>query len=557
MANTPAIEWIRIDDFRPGIAQQPGVGYPPGQAQAAGTFRCIADDSGALVPLPRRQTLISGIDYNSGDPDDGYWIVGFFIAGPILPTGGLAGASDTPIEAFIAVEYIDNDVRHFRTTLHKLYEPTPSTANIVSIDSAETSPASICRGVSFGLTRDYYPDETLPGIPIVVFHWFAGGGNDETFAWAFPDPNASNVDGVYEIVDDKTIERVTCHQNRVVLFETAIYSHGDDGLWTTNENVFWTLVNDISQLSQDVSPNTGAASIFVSENPTGYAVVTTMTAGELFLVKAFGGGGASILGDLDTASVQTLPNLPAVGYEGVDAARLEYGVLYPSRYAGAWVWTGGGSVQRVSSLLDNDFWFFDDIPIIGVSYSWATWGDWVAGPNNWLWDSTGGVDGQGSWWRLEDPSDVRIRWMREAIGQPQILTGAVSEYTSLEEDVAFAWKLYEQSGSPLLANNYTWVSHPLPSTIDREIDAKELMVTMMGEGTIDIILVGREGDSATIQFTVDSAIPVRERKSVKCTGSFIEVVVESTGADNGPAPEIHAIELGVQPLNIVGRNNVA
>src|SRR5215831_6387176 len=56
-AQNDAYQWINIRDFRPGIADNPGSNYPPGQAQRNLTWRCIANRAGALVPLPQGQIL--------------------------------------------------------------------------------------------------------------------------------------------------------------------------------------------------------------------------------------------------------------------------------------------------------------------------------------------------------------------------------------------------------------------------------------------------------------------------------------------------------------------
>src|SRR5215475_5684153 len=82
-----SLQYITINDFKPGISDDPGANYPSGAAQRDSTFRCIANRQGALTPLPARTIPFSMPADGTPGPDTRYAIDGLY-APPIsmLPT---------------------------------------------------------------------------------------------------------------------------------------------------------------------------------------------------------------------------------------------------------------------------------------------------------------------------------------------------------------------------------------------------------------------------------------------------------------------------------------
>lgn len=437
----------------------------------------------------------------------------------------------------MSYEYI-NDTgapqRRYRLARVRTFETAAPSDSIKSIDSAELTPsATSMRATTFDTSRSKQSAPTQPGIPIVVMSWYAGGGGSEKFTSAFPDDTAPTVTGVKDISTTIRAESFT-HQGRVIVLERTGYDHGANGQWSTNENIYYTDVNNVNVLS-------AIAMVAVPENPSGYGTWASMSAGELFLVKA-SGGALTINGDLADPTIIKLPNVQSTGYAGCRGAFTPIGFFYTSANEGAWVWAGGDTAQNVSPQLEGDFWMHPtatSIFIGAITAQHERWGDWVAVSNNWLLDI-----GTGNWWRLDDPGDVRF-WAFDSSWDGLALYGIPASFPTTVGDLPV---LYNWSRA-LGALSYSWQSHPIRESLDRRIGVREIVLRAQGPGTVTVTLTDESGTAIATAFTTTSSTyPQVIRKDVSFEGSFVTVRIQSDGGA-ATAPIVHSVALGYREDN--------
>lgn len=535
------LQWINLKDFTPGIHSkllgQGGVGgpYPLGAATEHETYRCLALPKGGLGPMPKRnKTILRGaIDVNANvvDPVGQYHVTGFYLDGPTVTTVNNPGAHPG---MFFSYEYIYNNAgtnqRRYRLERYRGFDSAGGFVNLKSINSVETTPSFDYRVTTFGTSRSLRATPLQPGIPIITAAWFAGRGTDEKMWIEYPNDATPTVDAPYDI---KTTEAgdVLAHQGRLLLFQRIIYNHGFQSNWASNENILYTRVNDV--LAANVSP---IPAVFVPENPSGYGTWGSMSANELFLVK-YSGGGLTVMGDIADPSVTRLPNIVSTGNLPNIGTNSPVGFVYGALKNGAWAWAGGDSCENLSPQLDPDFWV---VPVSrfkftgGVRGVWATCGDWVLAPNNWLYDTT-----TKSWWRLDDPEIARMWNMQVETGGGTIW-GAVTTFTDATTPIAHGY----DKNVPAL--NWSWKSHPIPKTVDRLVNVRELVLMVQGTGTVTVTLIGVDGATTTETFTgiASNTYPITIRKNTALKASSLSVRIQSDGGATG-APVVYELRIGV------------
>lgn len=504
--------------------QQGGTASPNeqlGAATEANTYRCIALPGGGLGPLPRQTgTYERATDLEASEPDgNGYCVTGFTTVGVL---SGDAGSR----ERIFAYEYVIGGVRKYKAEVYQEYDAGAGLVALKTITSADPSGALAYKSTTFGRTRSNRTDPFDSGPPIVVFAWYAPGGGFEKFVSAYPDPDAPAVNGVYNISTTLPAD-ILVHQGRVVLLSLVAWDHGPDATWSTNEDMYWTAVNDVSDLS--VIP-----AVFVPENPTGYGSWCSMSANELLLIKN-AGGGLTLNGDIDDPTVVNLPNVVPTGFMGCIGTSSPIGFIYGSWQAGVWVWNGGDVSQKISNQLEDDVFTVPNADeILGQKAQFEVWHDWVLTSNNWLFDTN-----NGGWWRLDDPDDVRLQWFStDDLGEELLATSLF--FTNANPVHGYA---YNRSAP---ARSYSWQSQPLWPSIGRDVDVREVTLVAHGTGTIDVTLTAYDGTPETHQVTVASNTPEMFRIAFHTRGKNIQLRLE-VGDGANPAPIIYLVDIGYKP----------
>lgn len=530
----PDLEYVNFRDFSAGIRQRlenqgsaNSPAWQPGVATIENTYRCIALRGGGLGPLPRRtySTGVTNFEASTPDLSGAYYVVGFYVAGTMNPATG----SVRPHEFHICTEYRVTDGtarRRFKWERLPVFSPGAPLELLKSMDMADDTVDQYV-SASFVTTRSNRTNENNPGVPVVAMAWYETTGGGQNFFGTFPDETNPSVTGTWTSSHGISAAPIVGHQGRIIMFQTSDYGHGAIGAWNTNENLWWSKVNNLGTLVQVAESL--PASVFSWENPDGYTAMASMSAGELFLVKR-GQGALTVNGDLNSPTVINLPNVPG-GRFPVNPCHTPLGVLYAG-VDGMYIWSGGDTATNVSSHLEPDvFETTDGAPILGFGQSWCYDGAWAWGPENWLFDP----QSQG-WWRYEDPSLLTIRHARHHGGR--FTYGNIAEYTNAtNSEVIYGWD------KALPALTYSWQSQPLWVSLDRHINVRQLILTAHGSGTITITLTGLGGATTSRQFTVSSNYPTTQRANVSLYGHAIKVRIEADGGAQ-PAPIVYQLQVG-------------
>lgn len=516
-----AIPPIEIRDFSPGIADNPGIGYPPGQATRTNTYRCYALPSGALVPAFRNDYTRNGDLFEASNPDAsaGYFCSGIYAVGPVTPL--VATFSGDAVELWIATEWGLTTPFKRRRLQRVLIDDSPNTTeDIITQSSAVSTDATIMWQAFFCQNRSNMADPTQPGIPIVVIGW---GSDIATFArlWEFPNDTTPTLNTPYEIATVSTYP--ISHQGRIVWHEPTIYRHGVDQAYNTGENVRWTDTNDVT--AANISPYQA----FYPEAADGYSIKASMTANELLLVKET--GAIVVYGDLDNPTVNNLPGVAGNAELFLcNGARSPIGFFYPAQ--GIWVWSGGDASQCISPHMLPDFY---KPPTVAAGSQGAWWypiDNFVFLSNNFFFDTL-----TKAFWQIENPATARFAYA----------TGA-------RHKVYFGKNFYTQSSPALIwgydltlkTRSYVWQNHPLWETVGNLVNIRQIEVIAEGTGTIKITCTGLAGATNDITVTLvgAGAYVERFRENFNLLAEYVQVKIEADSGNSSIAgPTIHSIAL--------------
>lgn len=526
------LKYVNIADFRPGIRNRTMIGEnswnpnspdSPGVATEEGTYRCVALPGGGLGPLPKRT-----LTFDVADPGDiaggDAWVSGMYVAGPIV------NDTERRHELWLAVQYENGGGnRRYRLTRTRLFDAANTEDLIKDLTGAADTDA--IQGTTFATTRANRSTPTEPGIPVVVIAWYEPGGGGEKFVSSFPDDVAPSGTAEFDITTDIAAEVVT-HQGRIVLLSMTDYDHGPTGGWSTNEDLYWTVVNDPSAFSSDI------ASVFVPESPGGFATAASLSANEILFIKRSGGGGFTLNGDLDDPTVVNLPKLVNGGIENI-GVNTPIGFLYGESSGLVWLWTGGDAVENVAPYMEDAFWQPANSEggksYIGPRMSWDCLGNQVWGPNGWLLDTD-----TGGWWRYDDLLTYTPRWVRRGDNRfiyvsPGYFDAGAGEPACYSYDRA----------TP--AFSYSWRSQPLPVSINRVLDVREILLLAAGEGEATVTLTGLDAATQveTITLTSDQPKLYRVNTSIQAHNVQVQVEMEAPTTED-PAPILYEIRVGHQ-----------
>lgn len=562
------VEWNSIKDFSPGIYHNVSPNHAPGCAQEDKTFRCHSGKDGMLLPLPKMTNTITS------DPlltvgaltSEEYRITGLMVNDPVYDPGDpYAGIYQNNSEIWVGFEWWDDDdtghinMRVQRYKHNLLTSPVWEVIGTRIYDQA-FDPAVRPRKTEFVTMRSNSLDPSMAG-PVVVA-WVMSG-----WAQMFPDDTTpsvastryipgDNVDGIIEhpAAEFLGVDGLVSHQGRAVIFPLTVLPLGAaDQVYTTNEGFYWTDINNLTVRDDTYSTGEFLKAVASYDNPTGYQVYESNTADELLLIKARGGA-IVISGNLNDFQVTTKQNVRGTGLSMNRGTNSPLGFVYPTDGGGVWLWEGGDISTSLTDHLDADFWRPPAVsPANGIQSEneWgyqnsqcSDWNQFVMFPNNWLWDT----DHKG-WWKIADQTDFVIhRWAQDWRGL--ICYGAPSGFTTDTDPV-----LYEFN-KVVLADSYSWQSHPLTETMERAVEVRELILVASGAGTVRVTARTAEDQTGqTLSFTIDETFsPNMIAGSVSVRGSHLTFEIQSTGTgEDAVAPTVHELKYGTIPYTMTPR----
>lgn len=548
------LQWVSLQDFTPGIwnrseralgSLNAGVAVPAplGAAQEVNTYRCIALPGGGLAPLPKRIESFSLAAPEATAPNSGYYVVGFYSYGEM--NVGIGGVSRYTDQIFVAVAYqiggtAEQRFRLYRQQIFAAAGPPYTTDTLRSENTGYTG-NNFFNTCWFMSSRMNAADPTLPGNPVVGIQWSAPDVAFNQWITVFPNPAVPAVTGLLDLSTTRT-GQIFGHQGRLVLAEVVNYLMGAVGSSFTDEQISFTdPPNSITLGNQQ--------EIFSQENPQGVGAVGSISAGELFMVKRQGGG-VIVSGDLANPSITRLPGVVSTGSATTNrTAATTSGLVYAVKDGGAYQWRGGDTSTKISSQLEDVSFAVDaqaprrdsahltDQPVV----CFAEWGGWVLASNNWLYDPAAG-----GWWKIEDSSSVNImHWSKS--WSDQFMYGAAPKFSQTDTTCFYSWDRENA------ADSYSWQSHPIPASVDRLMEVREMVLVAQGSGTVTVTMTGiNPAGSDTTQaesFTVTHTDqPQRLRPAVGGTfikGYNVMVRIQSDGGTTH-APVVYALHLGTR-----------
>lgn len=538
--------WRRIGDFRSGIHTAVAPGRPPGTAQEAGTFQCYASTAGSLIPTPRVVSRIYRDPSDFSDPTllcEQFRIGGVFANNPVNSTDAnninTYGVDECHTELFVAVEYwtgtANSAVQYLDVSRYTRNKTSPAWESVWSRTYATDTYNSNNRPHNcwFASQRSNSASVLESG-PMVV--GFVYNGN----ARSFPDDTNTSVTGTVALPADEVDDPIAGvkpwqligHQGRDVIFPLYYTGDGDDQRYASSECAYWTPVNNVMIIDPNLSSNYFNI-LGGYEHGSGYGVLASLTANELFLVKTVGGG-LFVSGDLNTPTARSLPYMRSTGLAFNNGCITPLGFIYVADSSGVWMWGGSDTAEHITPHLRPDFWRPSTlVPEYSESQSLAGWGhgytqsatfnEFTFLPNNWMWDT----DEKG-WWRVLDPEVVPIhRWVADERGL--LFWGAPSGFTTGTDPVL--WEFSRRFSATM----FSWRSHPMEPTIEQVTRCDEIVVCGQGLGRVRVTVTTAEdpdGETSTeVEFT-DAARTQIHRAPINVSGTGLTFTVESFGVDH-------------------------
>jgi hypothetical protein len=279
------------------------------------------------------------------------------------------------------------------------------------------------------------------------------------------------------------------------------------------------------------------------ENTTGYVAALSTSFSELFLLKA-AHGGLVIRGDLADPTVLRIPAIPSIGSTSHQMiAVTPLGTVFITSQTGAWLWSGGESVEHISAdAVDGPDFIVPQATSADPSGNelnafvgriWC-WQDYVFFPNNWVWNWR-----QNNWWRLENPADIKFLFCGPDMGDyynrcyfspssARVGTPAIYEY---------------DSQTP--AKSYIWTSQPLPILDERQFKIREVVFVVAGVCDWIFELFNLDGTSEQHTFSTnrtDRPQYIRRNANVTCEDLRFRIWSTSTTA----AGVVYEVRFGIQ-----------
>lgn len=567
----PDRTWHRISDFRPGIHTAVAPMRPPGVAKESGTFQCYASTAGSLIPAPRLVQRITPPTLTGAAIDsEQFRVSGIYANAPVYgASDNTTGAMECHTELFLASEYWSGS-GELVLTVHRYTRNlnTPTWEQIWQRTyAADTfNPATRPRVCYFASQRSNPSDVDASG-PQVVAWVFSGN------ARAFPANADTYVTGTDpmpgDLVDDPlggglvAPQNLVAHGGQVIIYPLYVTGDGDDQVYISSEAAYWTKVNDVTNLSAALVTTGNYFNILGGyEQGTGYGVIASLTADELFMVKVR--GGAIILtGSVEDATVRTLQYVQSTGLSFNNGTTTWLGYVYPVDSSGVWLWSGGDTSEQVTKHLTPNFWrpstmmpVYAD-PSVQSAAQWgyqnttcASWNEFALFPNNWFWDT----DEMG-WWRILDPDYIPIgHWQSDERGV--FAWGSPLGWSDDTNPVFYEFSRFYG------ATYFSWTSHPQNHALDRAVRLDEIVVCAQGEGTVRITISSDIDDAPDdvidFQFT-DASVPVMIRAATNVQGRSHTFQIESWGVDHDiakgsidmdadtSAPTVHWVDYSTLP----------
>lgn len=573
-AKASDLHYVTIKDFRPGIysnVRTNAVGgivdaEIPGMARE-GTIGCIANTTGQLVPLPQGfpNTFTFPIDGTAHpfQPGGAGVSVGIATVGPIV-TAGATRADDIWVFANYCAHISPSFFDIYRAVVIKGGTTPVTPRDAMQGQQILNMNAISKRGVTTAFTRGRRSSFNSPGFPIFCWEYTSGEPyQDGAIAHydVYPDPNALNSDNYYQ--ETYTVNnansvyggQILAHTGRILRLCENKTDHGLNVDFETNELVRYT-----DPPGNVILSNNFTDSVLDPQIPGGYGSWGSLSYGELLLIKRVGGA-ILVEGDVYAPQITRLPGVADVGNLTNVACATPAGLIYCCQDDGAYIWTGGSTSQKISTISDR----FAIPPVLmanGVKTNLTLWNNWVIFSNGWMFDTV-----MNGWWQLDVsqalPEQDGLQWAAAGKGSPRYLYVVPGDLTNFGDNKTVTVGTYDLE-TP--SNEYTWKSQPMAVSYGHSIDIREICLTVSNisnDTTVEVTFQTINGDDTgtfpgpeRFQITTGGANvpgPIRLRKPIGVIGDSVMLTIHAITISPSPAPTLNCIEIGYLPATPFGQ----
>ncbi len=213
--------------------------------------------------------------------------------------------------------------------------------------------------------------------------------------------------------------------------------------------------------------------LFGEEKPDRTGAVASITADEIIFVKDRGGA-VMVRGDLDNPTVVQLPYVESTHGARSIPTSTPLGLIYGTR-AGVYLWEGGDTSKHISPQIDGWFWNHDaDLTYLAQRGRFGWWNPWVMVPNNFIFDTR-----TNSWWRLDSVANTGASINAYDVSNETNELYAFPHKLDADNDTIW-WNATPDQ----LADSYSWKSQPIQQSRKRLLTVQELHLTVAPGSTV-------------------------------------------------------------------------
>jgi hypothetical protein len=563
----PALQWLSIADFTPGIHQFSHLPYrtsytpnaPLGSCSTA--FRCHAWPGVGLVPLP---TYTIAQTKTATDPSNPVCLS----MGDMKPLAARGAALVDMVTSYLT--QIGTPETQIKFEITRFVDTGPgSVLNTVYSNSTATWPANTTTwpvmdyGVFQDPTSHFYARTVLTTDPITTSQVSHPGGPGTWVTVRGWTTNTSNVGpdsstGTFPLLGISgsfgSYPATFYHGNRLGILQTSVSTTSTLGIVASDQQVIY--VSDILAPTNIVSAGT-----FFPEMGTAIDSWGSISTGEWVGIYSEHGA-VLVYGDL-YAPTQAIKLPGVVGTAGIvgPAALTPSGLIYPRQGDGVYQWNGDNVAQKISTQLP-DFGFgrnwqgynFSHSPLVQTSM--AVLGQWVAFPNNWM------FDGQTqSWWLLEDPSIINFQ-VNATDGASFYCSPGIA-YAAAGQTATLNTYRFQRGTTQ---SDYYWLSSPLPVSQDALVSiqlveivasnpsASPATITITPTVPVGQIPLAQQNGNQPLYFTIPAnTVAYRASQRLGYADYNIQLAVEATNSNSTlPAPLLHQLNVGYTTTRTAG-----
>jgi hypothetical protein len=416
--NTP-YKYVHIEDFTAGLYNYTEVSTskiiapaPQISAIPSRTWGCIGLKSGGLSPMPRMSANYSFPTATIPSSITGTkYYVAFMTVMPTTKSG-----TATPTQVFVGMQGYYKPATGTGYNYFRAYWTTTYSSGLTAIVTKNESITTLNHVTTFIFgspypvwTRTRQLTTNLGPYTTLAFPSFFTFTDAKGHVWLYPNPWTTTSGAAYTLLTGthapstaktSTSGQIFGFNGRICILSKRYELFGSGSkISYNNDSITYTTYkgtgNRAAMVSTTLLPT---GTFFVPENPFGYGCVGSISNGELFMVKKWGGG-VYVSGTLTTPSITYLPGVKPTGSIYGRGQPTSTGFFYCVQGDGAYIWNGGNTSQKVSTNI-NDTFYVVNTPVAkqynsNFGFFVNRFNNFITFSNNYIFD-----DVTKAWWSL-------------------------------------------------------------------------------------------------------------------------------------------------------------